>query len=176
VKGEEASRTYAKAIYMAALEPWIKALKIARDRVAERYTAVCDFSDPNVTPEMERAEVRSFLPEGASADMENALLVLGRENALMMLGEITAEFEALVSGGKRITLAHVTSAVPLTDDEKTAVREKLHGEFGTDLEFEFVVDRAIIGGIIVRVGGRVLDNSLAGKLGALRNRLGVGQQ
>ena len=176
MKGEEASRTYAKAVYMAALEPWIKALRTARDRVAERSTAVCDFSDPNVTPEMERAEVRSLLPEGATADMENALLVLGREDALTMLAEIAAEFEALVSGGKRITLAHVTSAVSLTDEEKQAIRDKLYAEFGTDLEFEFLVDRSIIGGIIVRVGGRVLDSSIAGKLGALRNRLGVGQQ
>jgi F-type H+-transporting ATPase subunit delta len=176
VKGAEASHNYAKAIYMAAFESWLTALKTARDRLAAQSQMVCDFSNPDVTADMAREEVRSLLPEGSPVEMENALLVLAREDALPILEDITADFEALVTAGTKTLLAHVTSAVQLTDEEKTAVRDKVYAEFGTDLEFEFAVNPAIIGGLIVRVGGRILDNSVAGKLGALRENLGLGPQ
>jgi F-type H+-transporting ATPase subunit delta len=176
VKGEEASHAYAKAIYMVAFETWLKALKTARDRLAEQSQMVCDFSDPEVTADRAREEVRSLLPEGAPVEMENALLVLAREDALPMLEQITADFEALVTAGTKTLLAHVTSAVQLTDEEKNAIRDKIYAEFGTDLEFEFAVNSAIIGGLIVRVGGRILDTSVAGKLSALKANLGLGPQ
>ncbi len=160
---------------MAAFETWLNALKTARDRLAEQSRMVCDFSDPEVTPDMMRDEVRRLLPEGSPVEMENALLVLAREDALTMLEDITADFEALVTAGTKTLLAHVTSAVSLTDEEKTAVRDKLYAEFGTDLEFEFAVNPALIGGLIVRVGGRILDSSVAGKLSALRDNLGLAQ-
>jgi F-type H+-transporting ATPase subunit delta len=144
--------------------------------LAQQSQMVCDFSDPNVTNEMAREEVRSLLPEGASVEMENALLVLAREDALPMMEEITADFEALVTAGTKTLLAHITSAVQLTDEEKSAIRDKVYAEFGTDLEFEFAVNPSIIGGLIVRVGGRILDTSVAGKLSALRANLGLGSQ
>ncbi|MGD2040487.1 MAG: F0F1 ATP synthase subunit delta [Anaerolineae bacterium] len=43
--------------------------------------------------------------------------------------------------------------------------------FGTDLEFQYEVDKSLIGGIHLRVGDRVIDGSVAGKLAALRDEL-----
>lgn len=65
--------------------------------------------------------------------------------------------------GKR---AVVTSALPLTDDEKAKARQQLKVE-----TVDFRVNPDILGGLIVRVGDRVVDNSVSGQLDELRESL-----
>ncbi len=67
--------------------------------------------------------------------------------------------------------AKVTSAVPLTDGEKSALETKMRAQFGKDLQFDYLTDRAILGGVIIRVGDKVIDGSVAGKLAALEEKL-----
>ena len=65
----------------------------------------------------------------------------------------------------------VTSAVPLTDEEQGSVRQDLVSRLGEGAEVSFQVDPQILGGLLVRVGDRVIDGSLAGQLGQLRQTL-----
>ena len=65
----------------------------------------------------------------------------------------------------------VTSAVPLTDQEQGSVRKDLASRLGEGAEVSFQVDPLILGGLLVRVGDRVIDGSLAGQLGQLRQTL-----
>lgn len=65
----------------------------------------------------------------------------------------------------------VKSAVPLTDDERATLESKLQARFGEALGFEYVVDPAVLGGVLVRVGDQIIDGSVAGKLAALREHL-----
>jgi F-type H+-transporting ATPase subunit b len=62
--------------------------------------------------------------------------------------------------------AVVTSALPLTDEEKQQIRETLQAD-----TVEFKVDPKILGGLIVRVGDRVVDDSVVNRMGALRQSL-----
>jgi len=64
------------------------------------------------------------------------------------------------------SVAEVTSALPLTDVEKAAARQAV----GMD-DVTFKVDPSILGGLIVRVGDQVVDNSVAGKQASLRDSL-----
>ena len=68
-------------------------------------------------------------------------------------------------------LAQVVTAVALDDAERRAMEARLTEQFGADLEFEYKVDKSLIGGVYLRVGDRVIDGSIAGKLAALRERL-----
>lgn len=70
----------------------------------------------------------------------------------------------------RVT-AEVTSAVALTDEERRVIEERLHGAHGDDLPIRFHVDPSILGGVIVRVGDRYIDGSIAARLGQLRQEL-----
>lgn len=86
--------------------------------------------------------------------------------------EAPTPFEPLA--GRRIPrdrLVRVRSAVPLTEEEKSALRGKITRRFGHNLEFQFEVDESILGGVVVRVGDKVIDGSVAGKLAALRESL-----
>ncbi|HAL60819.1 MAG TPA: ATP synthase F0 subunit B [Chloroflexi bacterium] len=69
------------------------------------------------------------------------------------------------------TNARVTSALPLTEEEKATLASNLAARLGTEPQLEFDVDPAILGGLVLKVGDRVIDGSVAGKLEALRERL-----
>jgi F-type H+-transporting ATPase subunit b len=67
--------------------------------------------------------------------------------------------------------SEVTSALPLTAEEKEAVRQDILSRIGAQATVTFRVDPGILGGLVVRVGDKVLDGSVAGQLEALRQNL-----
>jgi F-type H+-transporting ATPase subunit b len=89
------------------------------------------------------------------------------------------EFFSGVKSGKLIVLdganfqgesAQVTSALPLSQDEEETVKRDVLAKAGAK-EVSFRVDPAILGGLVIRVGDKVLDSSVAGKLEGLRQNL-----
>src|SRR5215208_7090556 len=89
------------------------------------------------------------------------------------------EFFSGVKSGKVIVLdganfqgesAHVTSALPLSKDEEESVKKDVLAKSGAK-EVSFRVDPAILGGLVIKVGDKVLDGSVAGKLEGLRQSL-----
>ncbi len=67
--------------------------------------------------------------------------------------------------------ARVSSAVPLTKGEQAALREKLEARFSQDLHLRFEVEPSLLGGVVVRVGDKVIDGSVKGRLEALKQTL-----
>jgi len=65
----------------------------------------------------------------------------------------------------------VSSAVPLTEEEQAVLREKLEARFSQNLDLRFEVERSLLGGVVVRVGDKVMDGSVKGKLDALKQTL-----
>lgn len=97
-----------------------------------------------------------------------------RQHALL------AEFFSGVKAGKVVVLedqalsgssAEVVSALPLTADEQATVKKEILSKMGSQSAVSFKVDPSILGGLIVRVGDKVLDGSVAGKLDDLRQNL-----
>ncbi len=71
----------------------------------------------------------------------------------------------------RGSTAEITSALPLTEKEQAVVRDQIVGELGAGATISFRVDSSILGGLLIRVGDKVLDGSVAGKLEGLRRTL-----
>jgi F-type H+-transporting ATPase subunit b len=67
--------------------------------------------------------------------------------------------------------AEVTSALPLTDKEKETITRDIEGRMGSKPEVSFNVDPDILGGLVVRVGDKVIDGSVAGRLTELSHSL-----
>jgi F-type H+-transporting ATPase subunit b len=67
--------------------------------------------------------------------------------------------------------AEITSALPLTDAEQETVRRQLAKPLGAGASLSFRVNPAILGGLVIRVGDKVIDGSVAGKLEGLRQSL-----
>lgn len=82
-------------------------------------------------------------------------------------GKVTLlEGEALAGAN-----AEVTSALPLTTDEQDTVRSEIVERMGSGATISFRVDPGILGGLVIRVGDKVLDSSVSGKLQGLRQSL-----
>ena len=82
-------------------------------------------------------------------------------------GKVTLLEETQLTGAKAI----VTSAVPLTADEQNTVRQDIIQKMGSGASISFRVDPSILGGLIVRVGDKILDGSVSGKLQSLDQNL-----
>lgn len=110
----------------------------------------------------------------AAQKLINASLDEQRQRALI------DEFFSGVKSGRVVVMegqqvsgvsAEVTSALPLTDGEKDTVKQEVLSKVGDQATVTFRVDPAILGGLIVRVGDKVLDGSVSGQLDSMRQSL-----
>jgi F-type H+-transporting ATPase subunit b len=82
-------------------------------------------------------------------------------------GRVTVLEGVQISGGS----AEVTSALPLTPEEKEAIKNDILSKVGSQASITFRVDPNILGGLVIRIGGKILDASVAGQLEGLRQGL-----
>lgn len=93
---------------------------------------------------------------------------------------LVADFFSGLQAGKVVVLedqgltgssAEVTSALPLTPEEQATVRGQVMRQMGDGATISFRVDPRILGGLVIRVGDKVLDGSVAAQLESLRQSL-----
>ena len=101
---------------------------------------------------------------GTSRYVRNFVALLARNRRVFLLVDMIAAFQAKLAAHRGEVSAEVTSAVPLKPAHVEAVNEALRAIVGREVALEAKVDPALIGGLTVRVGSRMLDNSLRTKL------------
>jgi F-type H+-transporting ATPase subunit delta len=114
---------------------------------------------------------------GSVADqLINLVALLLQRRGVAILPSISDEYDRLLDGARGIVRAIVTSATELTDDEASAVRERLEAMTGSRIELRRRVDPDLLGGLTVRVGDRLVDASVRGRLERLRAQLLAGSR
>ena len=169
----ERVQSYASAFYEAALERWTTTL----DGVAAALAGNAPLMGRLVETDTAFAERQRLLggviPSDADLPVRNLLAVLLQNGELGLLPEIAA---ALRERARQIGAApvpvEVVSALPLAEDQQQALVAKLQAQYGSSLTFSYRVDPAILGGLIVRVGDKLIDGSVASKLAAMKQALG----
>lgn len=91
-----------------------------------------------------------------------------RNRRLSLLPEMIGAFHRLLALHRGQTGARVTSAEALSDGEVTALKSALREKLGSDVALELAVDPSLIGGLVVKVGSRMIDTSLKTKLHQLK--------
>lgn len=104
---------------------------------------------------------------GATLDEQRQRSLIDQFFSGVRSGKVVVMEGAAVAGAS----AEVTSALPLTDNEREAVRNDVLAKIGSQATLAFRVDPAILGGLVVRVGDKVLDGSVAGQLEHMRQSL-----
>ena len=164
-------RDYAAAIYDLALEAWSRQLSSIQEALRRDAALRAILDDPERSTQDKLEEVGRSVPGGLDSSVRKFLGTLLEAGQLDQLDAVMVEFRKLASRRPERKIAQVTTAVPLTAAEEETLRANLAERFGSDLEFEFKVDKALIGGVHLRVGDQVIDGSVAGKLASLRDRL-----
>lgn len=104
----------------------------------------------------------------------NLVRLLLRRGRIRLAGEIARAFHALVQRSRGITAATVSAAAPLSPAEQDAIRARLETMTGRTVELAVTIDPELIGGVAVRIGDRMIDASVRGRLRRLRERLVAG--
>ncbi len=99
----------------------------------------------------------------------NFLQVLTTNRRLFAVREVIRNYKALVAHSRGEVTAEVTVAEPLNDKNMDALKSAIKSVTGgKDIDFNVKVDPAIIGGLIVKVGSRMVDSSLRTKLNSIK--------
>lgn len=111
---------------------------------------------------------------GSSEEQEsiaNFIRVLAEKKRLVLLPSISALFEEALAKKSGYLSLVVTSAFDMDDNQKKQTQERLAKKLNSKLNIVFNVDKKIIGGLLVRSGNWVLDDTVTGKLKRLKSAL-----
>ncbi|MEQ9639892.1 MAG: F0F1 ATP synthase subunit delta [Alphaproteobacteria bacterium] len=118
----------------------------------------------------EQTKAMAAVLESAGADALTVKFVglVAQNRRLFALADMARDFRRLLAAHRGEVAASVTSAYELSDAELSAIKSELSAAMKTDVDVERVVDPAILGGLVVKVGSRMVDSSLRTKLQGLR--------
>jgi F-type H+-transporting ATPase subunit delta len=122
----------------------------------------------------QRLEVATQVFADLSGPVRNLILLLVKRGRIEQLPRVAAEFRRLDDKRNQISHASATSAAPLDDTEVRAITARLEQMTGGRVALETAVDPDLLGGIVVRIGDRLIDGSVRGRLERLRNQLASG--
>jgi F-type H+-transporting ATPase subunit delta len=172
---DSAARRYAEAAFEVAtrdgaIEAWRTELDAIAARIGEaRVTSV--LANPAIPLDQRSVALAGLLQGVATTGPSNLVQLLLKRGRIEELPRVAAEFRRLDDRRQGITHATVTSASALTPDEIRALTARLEQSTGGRIALDTVVDEALLGGLIVRVGDRLIDGSVRGRLERLRNQL-----
>lgn len=101
----------------------------------------------------------------------NVLGLMATKRRLFVLDGMIDGYRALLAAKRGEVEAEVTSAAKLSDAQVKALSEKLKASVGKDVALKLSVDERLIGGMIVKVGSRMIDTSIRAKLSSLQNAM-----
>lgn len=173
MKAQELSLKYAAAVFGLALEKWLKPLNTVQNRLADDPQLANILQDTKRSFSERQKDLDGIIPAESDQSVHNFLYTLLENGDIDLLGTVLENLQQMSRGGPQVQIAYVTTAVALTDDKKEAFRQKLRAQYGANLELAFRVDPSIIGGALVQVGDKIIDGSVATRLAAMSNALGV---
>ena len=174
---DTAPRRYADAAFEiglrdGTLEVWRRELDAAAAMAADSQLIEV-LGNPS-TPLDQRLEAAQGVFGGFSQPVRNLLLLLVRRGRIEQLPRVAAEFARRDDERNGLTHATATSAAPLGQEEVRAIETRLEAMTGGRVTLELAVDPSLLGGVVVRIGDRLIDGSVRGRLERLRNQLASG--
>ncbi len=128
-------------------------------------------SHPSITDKEKMEVLERSLKGIISDDILGLINLLFRKNREDVLSEVLSEFSNLVLKYKKIVIAQVYSAIPLSKERIEKIKSELQNKLQKQVEIHTVVDKTLLGGIRILIDGFVIDRSVRTSLSNLRNQL-----
>lgn len=170
------TKRYATALFdMAteenAVERYASEIEVVLEAIEDAPEFVAVLQNQKVTLQDKIDVVENIFGEKLSTSIVGLMVLVVKKGRQDFLVPIFETFLEMVRTQKGILKATVTSAVPLSKPQLEAIQKQLVTNTKSEIEIETIVDETIIGGLIIRVGDKVVDASVAGKMQALKKQL-----
>ncbi|MEL7113364.1 MAG: F0F1 ATP synthase subunit delta [Pseudomonadota bacterium] len=168
---------YATAVFDLAKEG--KAIKALESDVATLESAIAESADlrtlltsPLYSREEQSGAITAVAKKMKLSDTtSNVLALLASKRRLFVLPQLLAVLQDMLSDERGEVTAEVTTAKALTKAQADKLAKTLKAQVGKSVTIKETVDESIIGGLIVKVGSKMIDTSIASKLNALQNTM-----
>jgi len=166
---------YATAIFEISKES--KSLPKLEANITDLAAALADSADLRdviSSPVLTRADQGAAIAAigkkmGLEAVLQNGLSLMAEKRRLFVLPQLIAQLRAMIAEDKGEVTADVTSAKALTKTQVTKLAKSLKASVGKDVNINATVDESLIGGLVVKVGSKMIDTSIRSKLNSLQN-------
>jgi F-type H+-transporting ATPase subunit delta len=108
---------------------------------------------------------------GIGAPVKNFVALLAANRRLFALPEVIRDFRALLDRKRGVIAAEVRSATPLSAAQRADLERTLKTATGRDVALDLGVDESLIGGLVVKVGSKMIDTSIRSKLAQLQTAM-----
>lgn len=168
---------YAAAIFDLAKEAkGLKALEADTDALDAALKDSADFRTVISSPVYSREEQGNAIAAlaakmGLSTVLANALSLMAEKRRLFVLPHLVSALRDMIAEEKGEVTAEVTAAQALTKAQADALSATLKERVGKTVKLNVAVDESLIGGLIVKVGSKMIDTSIRSKLGQLQNAM-----
>ena len=129
------------------------------------------FEHPKLSKTEKKDIIDSLFKGRVSTEILNLMYIIVDKGRERYLSSISKEYTILSNEKQGIIEAKAITAHDMSDDEKNKLQEKLSSKFGKKVELTNVIDKSILGGVLVRIEDKVIDDSIKGKLEKLEKSL-----
>jgi len=171
---------YARALFDVALQEGTldqadRDLTTVADLLHQQTDLQAVLTSPAVPAARKRSLLETIVPRlELSGPVGKLLLLLADRDRVAMFPDLLAAFRERLREHRQVVEAEVTTAVPLSAERESQLRQQLTTFTGRDVNLTTKVDRSLIGGAVTRIGTIVYDSSLSSQLAKLRERLVAG--
>lgn len=175
----KAARRYTKALYGLAEELGeVDAIKKDFEDIKKSLESSRELKlfveSPIINPDKKAETAKALFTGKVSGLTIKFLTLLCEKNRINILHDITVNMLDTINEKRGIVKANITTAVEITDKEKTAIIEKLKKYSGREILPQYKVDKSIKGGFIAQIDDKIIDASIIRQLELLRERLTMG--
>jgi len=172
----DTASAYARALFqLASLSDSVDATDVSLATVVATVRGELDLrealTDTSVPVEAKRAVLREIFGADVTPEALAIVSVLVERGLAELLGDVARLFSEVAEAERGIVPADVTTAVPLDDALRASLTAKLAASLGRPVSLREHVDASIVGGVVIKVAGRVLDGSVASQLDNVRRAL-----
>jgi F-type H+-transporting ATPase subunit delta len=168
---------YAKAVFdLAKEEKSVAKVEADLEALTALLNESADFNDliqsPVYSRDQQAASVAAIAKKmGLTEVMTNVLGLMAAKRRLFVLPQLVAALRDAIAADKGEVTADVTSAKALTKTQSDKLAKTLAARFGKDVKINAAVDESLIGGLVVKVGSKMIDTSIRSKLNSLQNAM-----
>lgn len=170
------TKRYATALFdiaseqgaMKNFEDQVSTMKEVLEKETDFFTVL---SHPSILQAEKIQMVETIFKGKVSEELVGLLVLIIKKGRQDLILNIFEAFLTMAKADRGVISATVTSAMPLKEEQLAQIKANIESNTGKEVELEVTVDQTLIGGMIIKVGDKVVDGSIRGKIQGLKVQL-----